>query len=308
MYDDFLSENELEEAKQEYDMIQQEKWRKSAENACRLSGVTPPKVNLNPTDGKAGPRQVEQKIVEKQMTLPFWNNKEMCVPNYFLRSSLFGVVKKGRRKFLEAQEIETLNNFSIKFSGLRLDQADLDVWEQCLSYIDFDKNFDKKIHFSAYKFLKNIGRGVGKFQYDWLKKSLLRLASAVLIIENKEKKQLYFGHLIEEGGFDEELNSYVLVINKKVAKLFGKNQYTRVSIKERQKLKGQLAKWLHGFYSSHKDPFPIKVESIYKWCGSDQKELRFFRKKLKKALKDLKNITNWDCQIDENDLVHVKKS
>lgn len=30
----------------------------------------------------------------------------------------------------------------------------------------------------------------------------------------------------------------------------------------------QLAQWLHGFYASHAKPFPIKIETLHRLCGS----------------------------------------
>jgi len=45
-----------------------------------------------------------------------------------------------------------------------------------------------------------------------------------------------------------------------------------------------LAKWLHSFYSTHKVPFPHKVETLHKLTASETKELRMFRSKLKTAL------------------------
>ena len=29
-----------------------------------------------------------------------------------------------------------------------------------------------------------------------------------------------------------------------------------------------LAQWLHGFYASHAKPFPIKIETLHRLCGS----------------------------------------
>jgi len=45
-----------------------------------------------------------------------------------------------------------------------------------------------------------------------------------------------------------------------------------------------LAKWLHSFYSTHKEPFPHKVETLHKLTASNAKDLRTFRPKLKAAL------------------------
>ena len=73
--------------------------------------------------------------------------------------------------------------------------------------------------------------------------------------------------------------------------------------------KSTLAKWLHGFYSTHAKPYPYKVETLHNLCGSADKSLRSFRQKLKKALDELVSvgaIEGWD--IDGDDLVSVQRT
>lgn len=44
------------------------------------------------------------------------------------RSARFGVVRRGRHQSLHEVEIATWSGVSIRYTGQRLDQADLDVW------------------------------------------------------------------------------------------------------------------------------------------------------------------------------------
>lgn len=53
---------------------------------------------------------------------------------------------------------------------------------------------------------------------------------------------------------------------------------------------GPLAKWLHPFYSSHREPHPTRVETLYRLCGSETAALRTFRAALKDAVQSLVNI------------------
>uniref|UniRef100_UPI002FF144DF plasmid replication initiator TrfA n=1 Tax=Streptomyces cyaneofuscatus TaxID=66883 RepID=UPI002FF144DF len=85
--------------------------------------------------------------------------------------------------------------------------------------------------------------------------------------------------------------------------------YTHVDWKQRKKLgNNNLAKWLHGFYSTHASPFDYKVETIRDLCGSNPSQrLGDFRKLLRAALKKLKDqgsILDW--KIDpKTDLLSV---
>ncbi|RMD64931.1 hypothetical protein D6833_03655, partial [Candidatus Parcubacteria bacterium] len=49
------------------------------------------------------------------------------IPSDYIRSALFGVVRKGRRRYLEREPIAAWQNVSIEYTGQRLDQYDLDV-------------------------------------------------------------------------------------------------------------------------------------------------------------------------------------
>jgi hypothetical protein len=74
--------------------------------------------------------------------------------------------------------------------------------------------------------------------------------------------------------------------------------------------KANLAKWLHGFLSSHEAPLPYKVATIKDLCGADRDQrLGDFRKALRKAMDLLKARTTLilDWHIDDHDLLHIKK-
>jgi exonuclease V gamma subunit len=73
----------------------------------------------------------------------------------------------------------------------------------------------------------------------------------------------------------------------------------------------QLAQWLHGFYASHAKPFPLKVETLHRLCGSEAGLMSDFAKKLRKALDAVAEAStahgegfSYDIR---GDLVHVEK-
>lgn len=55
-----------------------------------------------------------------------------AVPNVVLRSALFGAFGKGHRSYFEREQIAAYGNVEIIYTGSRLDQGDLDVWESLL--------------------------------------------------------------------------------------------------------------------------------------------------------------------------------
>ena len=64
--------------------------------------------------------------------LPLWPEPVRAVPNGFLRSALFGAIAKGKRRYIDGEQLAALDGIEIRYTGQRLDQGDLDVWESVL--------------------------------------------------------------------------------------------------------------------------------------------------------------------------------
>lgn len=237
--------------------------------------------------------------------LPWWEDDKRAVPNDILRSALFGIVPRGKRKFVKNKTICSNKNIEINYTGEQLDQADLDVWEQCL-HLFRNRNLDNYIVFKKYDFLKEIGRvGRGGSDNNWLLESLTRISAGIVSI--KSEQYTYIGHLIDHILVDNKKKKYAIQVNQNINCLFHKNCYTKLNTEKRQQLKGQLSIWLFRFYSSHKKPFPIHVETIQKLCGSED-VLKSFKQNLKKNLETLSKVTGWTCWIDKSNKVFVKKT
>jgi hypothetical protein len=239
------------------------------------------------------------------LTLPWWDNHSRAVPNGILRSALFGVLKKGPRRFVKEKEICANKDLSIKYTGEQLDQADLDVWEQCL-HVFRNRDLDEKIEFTANSFLTEMGRGNSKHQYETLISSLKRLKTACFSFETETEE--YYGNFINDIRRNKINKKFVLTFNKKIALLFGQKKYTKIDHEMRKKIgNSPITLWLFRFYSSHKRPFPMYVETIQKRCGSED-SLKSFKYNLKKALEKLSMLTGWTCWIDKSGKVYVQKT
>ena len=237
--------------------------------------------------------------------LPEWPEKALGIPNGALRSSLFGAIRKGPRKFLKRTKLQSVNGLTIVFNGPRLSQADLDVWEHCLHLARINGT-GCQIRFTGYSFLKSIGRNTGKSDREWLKGVLLDLASSV--VEISDGKRAYFGPLIHHGVRDEETMEFVIEVNPRVALLYGADGWTQIEWAQRWALRRQpLAQWLHGFYSTHAEPYPYKVETLRRLAGSENEHLFSFRQELRSAMAKVAEVTGWTWCIVEADLLRVTK-
>jgi hypothetical protein len=237
--------------------------------------------------------------------LPEWPEKARGIPNGALRSSLFGAIRKGPRKFLKRTKLQSVNGLTIVFNGPRLSQADLDVWEHCLHLARINGT-GCQIRFTGYSFLKSIGRNTGKSDREWLKGVLLDLASSV--VEISDGKRAYFGPLIHHGVRDEVTMEFVIEVNPRVAILYGADGWTQIEWAQRWALRRQpLAQWLHGFYSTHAEPYPYKVETLRRLAGSENEHLFSFRQELRSAMSKVAEITGWSWCIVDADLLQVTK-
>ncbi len=242
---------------------------------------------------------------EVQVQLPIWGERIRGVPNSVLRSALFTATRRGKRAYFERVKIAAVDGVSVLFTGPRLDQADLDVWEQCL-HLAKTNDLGNRIEFSAHGFLKAIGRSTGSSDHEWLKGAFARLASSV--VELSDGKRAYFGALISYGQRNDETGRYGLELNPKIANLYNDDGWTGQDWEQRKALKGKpLALWLHGFYSSHAKPFDYKIETIHGLCGSEAKDIYAFNQMIKEALNDLSKASGWNCRV-EGDKLQIFKT
>ncbi|AGR71126.1 trfA family protein [Burkholderia pseudomallei MSHR303] len=95
---------------------------------------------------------MERALADAQ--LPLWPEPMRGVPNGVLRSALFGAIKRGKRRYMERESIACVSGVSIVYTGPRLDQSDLDVWEGALHLARVAKlgnriDFTEKIFFAS---------------------------------------------------------------------------------------------------------------------------------------------------------------
>jgi hypothetical protein len=247
--------------------------------------------------------------------LPHWHEKIRGTPNAFLRSALFGLVERGKRKKVAGETIPSLKGVSITVTGWQFDQSDFDVLLQALDLASRqpESSSDGFVRFTAKGFLKAIGRASGKSGREWLKASFTRMTQTSLrvTIENPggyRQDISFHGPLINDFIHDPIDCTYLFKLHPQFGQLFEEN-WTMLNREQRTSLQTDLARWLHGFYSSHRTPYPIKVEILKQLCGSGCRRLSDFRTKLRLALQELiasQILITGD--IDHYDKVHVQRS
>jgi hypothetical protein len=241
--------------------------------------------------------------------LPLWPDAVRAVPNGILRSALFGAIKKGARAYLERQEIHAQEGIRIVYTGARLDQGDLDVWETVLHTVRLQALGDE-CRVTAYQLLKVLGKTDTGINRETLDRRLSRMKATG--VDVTVGRYGYEGSLIDEVYRDKETRQYVIRLNPKLSALFAADQFTQVDWTVRHALDGKpLAQWLHGYYASHAKPYPVNVATLLKLSGSENEDPSSGRQKLRKALDA---VTEASAAHGEGfsyeicgDLVHVEK-
>ncbi len=236
--------------------------------------------------------------------LPLWAEATRGTPNSFLRGALFAAIQGKEREYLKGELLASRDEIKIRFTGMQLDQSDLDVWEQAAE-LARSHPLGNVCHFRIHGFLKALGRSTGKKDHEWLKDVFRRLMSSG--VEITHGRYTYGGSLLEFA-YDDKEEIYVLRLNQKILSLY-KAGWTAIEWETRQKLRRKpLALWLHGYLSSDAENFDTKVETLHRLSGSKTKELRKFKQNLKIALADLEVATGERmCGAISGDLVQFKR-
>ena len=255
------------------------------------------------TRGRGAAAQEEPRGPAQVIQLPLWPEPKRGTPNVVLRGALFAAVHKDRQYMHRQELIAAQDGITIRYTGEQLDQADLDVWEQAL-HLARQQALGTQCRFTEKGFLKALGRQSGKSGREWLRSAFARLTATA--VEISDGRWTYGGNLLEFYR-DEDTGRTVLEINPKLAKFYGRSQWTQIDWEQRQRLRGQpLALWLHGFYASHAAPYPLTVAYLHKLSGSRTKQLRYFKKNLLQALRDLEAAGGIKAFEIRDELVHVR--
>ena len=227
--------------------------------------------------------------------LMMWPDDERGIPNALVRSALFNVdqIRAGEREVLRDAEVLAWGTINIRYSGQQLRQDDADVWLQLVHMGRHD--LARPIEFTCNAMLTELGWSRRTGNRERLAKTIERLQWTQLKITKGEHG--YGGPLIYDFKWQDnnaELRTWTVRLNPDLADLFALTQRTRIDWETRLSL-SPLEKWLHGFYMSHRDPFPISIELLLKLTKSNCESLKKWRDLVRDALDKLVLVGFIDC-------------
>ncbi|WP_338109723.1 MULTISPECIES: plasmid replication initiator TrfA [Pseudomonas] len=251
----------------------------------KLSRLVERASRLPPT-----PTVVSLEPVRSEKVLTSWPDEVRGVPNVTLRSALFGSSRSASNAFLQRAEIYTQRPTQMRYTGPRLDQGDLDVWITLL-HIARQKQMGKSFKTSAYELLKLQGKTDAGSNRKTLYKRLFRLAAGTL--EISAKCHSYTGGLIDSIHRNDQEQKLVITLNLELSNLFGPNDFTHIDWSVRRALNSKpLAQWLHGYFSTHAEPYPVSIGTLMMMASSINSSASSREQNLRRALDALKDASN----------------
>lgn len=233
---------------------------------------------------------------QSALQLPLWSERVRGLPNAMARSALFTCSnpRTPRKSYLRHQ-IASLAGYEIYYTGSELRQEDEDVFLQII-HLARQHQLGEIVEVSGNQLLKALHWPNSKAYYDRLRDTIERLQEGSVRINHESNSAGFKGSLIRKfswkDGTEKKSGSqtkWKIYLEKEIVGLFGDDEYSLLTWEDRLKL-NRLAKWLHSFYYTHKQPYPYSTAKLQELCGSKVAELRCFRRDVKDALTELVGI------------------
>jgi hypothetical protein len=245
--------------------------------------------------------------------LPIWKDGFRCLPNEIVRSALFNARnRKKTRAYLKQSPIAVIGDGCITYTGEELRQDDETVW---LQLIHMAKEFHEgqAVEFTPYSLCKSIKWTIDGGSYTRLRACLGRMQATSLSITSKRLKENVSLSMIpifrwKDNETGRALRFYQVQIPPQLIILFGDVYYTQLEWQQRLALPVGIATWLHGYFSSHSQPYPIKIETLKRGAGLTTCRTAKVRELIEKALDELVSVSFLASWAVVGELVHVKRN
>nr|WP_080344423.1 plasmid replication initiator TrfA [Xanthomonas oryzae] len=220
-----------------------------------------------------------------------WADDMRAMPNDYARSALFTVRnKRQKRAAYENKAIFHVNkDVAITYTGIELRAEDDElVWQQVLEYA---KRFPlgQKIHFSMYQLCTDLGWSINGRYYQKAEECLTRLQATAMQVTSSRFGRLKSLSLVKEFDIIDRGTKKAMCqveIAEHMVYLFAGDHYSKFVWNKYRKLK-PITRRLFDYLASHKEPYPLKLETFRLMCGSESERPAKWKEQSKEACKEL---------------------
>lgn len=254
---------------------------------------------------------------ESQAHLPPWDDEMRCLSNEILRSALFNARNRQEpRRFFKNEPIAVVyGTAQIAYTGEELRQNDELVW---LQLIHLSKNvpLGRPVEFAPYGManaLKLTKSNANPRYIARIFESLRRMQATALCIHSKRLGRSVSLSMIPKFEWQDEttgdrLPKWRVYLAPELVLLFEKDHITHLQWQQRLALPTGLATWMHGYFASHREPFPLRLSELKRGAGCTTKSWRRFKQMVSVALDALVDVGFLrDAEI-RGEYVHVERN
>ncbi len=287
------------------------KRRRSELAAAARPGETWEQVALRIVEAKpqAPPAAAKPK---RASAMPAWPETLRCVPNEILRCSLFNARNRNVRRIEDMPEhdLVVLFNGRITYSGPELRQQDETVWLQ-LVHLARLAGPGEPVEFVPKSFLESIGWPLNSQSYNNLRKCLKRFQKTSIAIHSDRLQAGISLNMLPKFEWQDAnraaLRRYRVVLPPELVELFSGGGFSRIEWQQRLALPVGIATWLHGYYSTHRKPYPVKLQTLKDGCGVTFRDHSDLQETVARALLALVEVGFLESFEITDGIVHVMR-
>lgn len=281
---------------------------------CNAPGETSGKTPQHP-DSASAPfsetfRDLLAGIAAMPKFLPGWPEAQRAMPNEILRSALFNCRNRNQpRLFMKDAEIAVIGDGTVIYRGEELRQDDELVWLHLMHLVK-KLPLGECVEFTPYSFVRVLGWPIKGQSYQRLRVCLSRMQATAIRIQSKRLGCFISVSLVQmfksKNERMENLNRWQVWVGKEMRLLFDEEFLTRMNWETRKSLPDGIASKLFGYWSSHREPFPVRIATLQSLCGSGM-TMKHFREELKRSLFLLQKVGFLESWQYRDDTVTVKR-
>ena len=220
-----------------------------------------------------------------------WGDDMRAMPNDLARTALFTTRNKKTPREVRQQHVifHVNKDVLITYTGIEL-RADDDelVWQQVLEYAKRSP-VGTPVSFTFYELCTDLGWPINGRYYDKAEECLTRLQATAMQFSSGRIGRLESVSLIHRFRVldrGKKTSRCQVEIDEEMVVLFAGDHYSKF-VWEKYRELSPTARRMFDYFVSHKEPFPLKLETFRLMCGSDSARLKKWREQTGQACEEL---------------------
>nr|WP_317623870.1 plasmid replication initiator TrfA [Acidovorax sp. SUPP3334]BDH38378.1 TrfA family protein [Acidovorax sp. SUPP3334] len=240
-----------------------------------------------------------------------WGDDMRAMPNDLARAALFTTRNKKTPREVRQQHVifHVNKDVLITYTGIEL-RADDDelVWQQVLEYAKRSP-VGTPVSFTFYELCTDLGWPINGRYYDKAEECLTRLQATAMQFSSGRIGRLESVSLIHRFRVldrGKRTSRCQVEIDEEMVVLFAGDHYSKF-VWEKYRELSPTARRMFDYFVSHKEPFPLKLETFRLMCGSDSARLKKWREQTGQACEELSQSGLIKLSWVQGDLIYCQR-